>query len=100
MTFPQVVLIALTAALTAVWVQAHDPTQHTEETRDIDCSAMHSTDGIPPDTQDPVMQAMMMRCDMSSNEQNAMKEQKHMQEVSKDGPIEAHHSKTEHGDTH
>ena len=97
----KIVLMAL-APMVLITMQArgHDPSEHTSEAKDPDCSAVLSMKAGSSSAEDPVMQAMMMRCDVTDGNHDDMKEQDHLPEVKSDMPDEGHHDENEHQDTH
>jgi hypothetical protein len=97
----KIALMALASmVLIAMQARGHDPSEHTSEVKDPDCSAVHSMTAGPSSAEDPVMQAMMMRCGASIGNPDDMKEKVHLQEVKSDVPDEEHHGEKEHQESH
>jgi len=54
--------LAIPALLISLSAYAHEGEEHAEEAQELDCSAMEGSNHAAADMNDPVMQAMMMKC--------------------------------------
>ena len=54
--------LAVPALFVALSAYAHEPGEHANEAQALDCSAMGEVDHAEVDASDPIMQAMMMKC--------------------------------------
>ena len=93
-------LFAASLFLIGSQVRAHDPSQHTAEAKDPDCSAIHSMADTASIEQDPVIMAMKMRCDMANDDQGDMKTMEQSQEGSGDMRGEGHQVENDHHVSH
>ncbi len=91
---PISLLIAgLFVAMYAATAFAHDPKEHEAESAKPDCAAMKNMDVSKMDKNDPVVKAMLQKC------QNELNDDGHSEEHSTD---DSHHSddSSAHADTH
>jgi len=55
---------AVSGLLFAISTQAHDPKEHMEDAEAPNCRALQQIDNTDMDKSDPIMQAMLKKCDV------------------------------------